>query len=102
MPIPFTCPHCGASTSVADQYAGQTGPCGSCGAAITVPSRAEALGVAFMEALASGTPAIGSNVGGIPEVLDQGRAGWLVDAKHALSIRAAIVEAVTNANVRAM
>jgi prepilin-type processing-associated H-X9-DG protein len=37
MPIPFTCPHCGARTSVGEQYAGQTGPCGSCGKTITVP-----------------------------------------------------------------
>jgi len=38
MPISFTCPHCGTETNVADQYAGQTGPCGSCGQTITVPA----------------------------------------------------------------
>ena len=37
MPIPFTCPHCGATTNVADQYAGQTGPCVQCGKTVTVP-----------------------------------------------------------------
>ncbi|MBL8830110.1 MAG: DUF1559 domain-containing protein [Planctomycetaceae bacterium] len=37
MPISFTCPHCGQSTTVADQYAGQTGPCASCGKPITIP-----------------------------------------------------------------
>jgi len=37
MPIPFTCPHCGAQTEVAEQYAGQTGPCARCGKSITVP-----------------------------------------------------------------
>ena len=37
MPIPFTCPHCGVHTNVADQYAGQTGPCASCGKTITIP-----------------------------------------------------------------
>ena len=37
MPIPFTCPHCGRQTTVADQYAGQTGPCGACGQPITIP-----------------------------------------------------------------
>jgi prepilin-type processing-associated H-X9-DG protein len=37
MPIPFTCPHCGAQTSIGEQYAGQTGPCASCGKTITVP-----------------------------------------------------------------
>ena len=37
MPIPFTCPHCGTQTNVDEQYAGQTGPCASCGQPITVP-----------------------------------------------------------------
>jgi len=41
MPIPFTCPHCGLQTSVADEYAGQTGPCAGCGKPITVPSPAQ-------------------------------------------------------------
>jgi prepilin-type processing-associated H-X9-DG protein len=38
MPVSFTCPHCGAQTSVADQFAGQTGPCAQCGKMITVPA----------------------------------------------------------------
>jgi len=37
MPIPFTCPHCGVTTDVADQYAGQSGPCARCGQSITIP-----------------------------------------------------------------
>ena len=37
MPITFTCPHCGTSTNVADQFAGQTGPCKNCGNKVTVP-----------------------------------------------------------------
>jgi prepilin-type processing-associated H-X9-DG protein len=37
MPINFTCPHCGVTTEVADQYAGQSGPCAHCGKVITVP-----------------------------------------------------------------
>lgn len=37
MPINFTCPHCGHATSVAEQYAGQTGPCASCGKPVTIP-----------------------------------------------------------------
>lgn len=38
MPISFTCPHCGKQTTVADEYAGQSGPCKFCGETITVPS----------------------------------------------------------------
>ncbi|HUT95522.1 MAG TPA: DUF1559 domain-containing protein [Thermoguttaceae bacterium] len=37
MSIPFICPHCGHQTSVDERYAGQTGPCASCGKTVTVP-----------------------------------------------------------------
>jgi prepilin-type processing-associated H-X9-DG protein len=37
MPIHFACPHCGNATDVAEQYAGQSGPCARCGKTITVP-----------------------------------------------------------------
>jgi type II secretory pathway pseudopilin PulG len=33
----MTCSHCGAHTTVADQYAGQSGPCSRCGQTVTVP-----------------------------------------------------------------
>jgi prepilin-type processing-associated H-X9-DG protein len=39
MPIPFTCPHCGTPTDVADQYAGQRGLCVRCGRTVWVPLR---------------------------------------------------------------
>jgi len=37
MPISYSCPHCGKQFSVADQYAGQSGPCAACGQIITIP-----------------------------------------------------------------
>src|SRR6187549_18507 len=37
MPIAYSCPHCGKQFSVAEQYAGQTGPCAACGQPITIP-----------------------------------------------------------------
>ena len=37
MPINYACPHCAKQFSVADQYAGQTGPCAGCGQTITIP-----------------------------------------------------------------
>jgi type II secretory pathway pseudopilin PulG len=37
MPIAYSCPHCGRQYSVAEQFAGQTGPCASCGKPITIP-----------------------------------------------------------------
>lgn len=38
MTIPFTCPHCGAYSQVAESYAGMTGPCAQCGKTITIPA----------------------------------------------------------------
>jgi len=38
VPIPYNCPHCGTHFEVAEQYAGQTGPCASCGRTITAPA----------------------------------------------------------------
>jgi prepilin-type processing-associated H-X9-DG protein len=37
VPIPFTCPSCGQSSVVGDEYAGQTGPCRACGKSVTIP-----------------------------------------------------------------
>jgi glycosyltransferase involved in cell wall biosynthesis len=42
-------------------------------------SRNEGQGRAFVEAQASGVPAVGTRVGGVPEVLDEGKTGLLVD-----------------------
>ncbi len=37
MPIAYSCPSCGKQFTVADQYAGQSGPCAACGKPITIP-----------------------------------------------------------------
>ena len=47
MPISFRCPHCGTTTEVADQFAGQSGPCKSCGNTVTIPLGSEAAGSSF-------------------------------------------------------
>jgi glycosyltransferase involved in cell wall biosynthesis len=38
----------------------------------------EVLGLSILEALGAGLPAIGSRIGGIPEIVDDGATGWLV------------------------
>jgi glycosyltransferase involved in cell wall biosynthesis len=61
-----------------------------------VPSHKEALGVANMEALASGLPVVSTNVGGIPEVLDYGKAGWMVAPGQSNQLAEALKECIEN------
>ncbi|HEX8530833.1 MAG TPA: glycosyltransferase family 4 protein, partial [Cytophagales bacterium] len=66
-----------------------------------VPSRSEALGVANIEALASGIPVVSTRVGGIPEVMDYGNNGWLTEAGNAADLAAAIGRCIGNPEERA-
>jgi UDP-glucose:(heptosyl)LPS alpha-1,3-glucosyltransferase len=44
-----------------------------------LPSSYESSGLVFLEALASGLPVVATRVGIAPEVVEDGRTGWLVD-----------------------
>ncbi len=57
-----------------------------------MPSLNEGLGLSLMEAMAFGLPVIGSNVGGIKTLIQDGYSGVLVPAADSLSIAGAVVE----------
>ncbi len=65
-----------------------------------VPSHREALGVANLEAIARGVPVISTNAGGIPEILDEGKNGWLVPVNDGHALAKAIETSITNEALR--
>ena len=56
-----------------------------------LPSEYEAFGLVLLESLAQGTPVVASRVGGIPEVVEDGRAGLLVRPKAPADLASAIL-----------
>jgi glycosyltransferase involved in cell wall biosynthesis len=46
----------------------------------------ELLGLGLLEAMASGTPVVASRVGGVPEIVDHGQTGYLVDPGNTVAL----------------
>ncbi|QDA36759.1 glycosyltransferase family 4 protein (plasmid) [Paracoccus liaowanqingii] len=63
--------------------------------AMVLPSFAEGLPVALMEAMAAARPAIATIIAGIPELMVDGRTGWLVPAGDAEALARALDRAAT-------
>ena len=67
---------------------------------ITIDGMTEGLGVVLLEAMASGCPVIGSNVGGIPDIIDDGENGFLVPERDSTQIAERIVRLLLDAELR--
>lgn len=65
------------------------------------PSLFEALGIALVEAAACGLPAVASRTGGIVDVVEDGRSGWLVTPGDAAALAAALSELARDEVLRA-
>jgi glycosyltransferase involved in cell wall biosynthesis len=61
-----------------------------------LPSHQEAFGLSLAEAREAGCAVIGTNVGGIPEVLERGRCGILVPAGNPPELGRVLVELLTD------
>jgi glycosyltransferase involved in cell wall biosynthesis len=56
------------------------------------PSREEALGIAVLQAMASGSCVVASEVGGLPEIIESGVTGVLVPPANAHALASALAE----------
>jgi glycosyltransferase involved in cell wall biosynthesis len=71
--------------------------------AFVLPSRYDSFPNVFLEAMAYGLPCIGSNAGGIPEMVDHGHTGLIVPRRDADRLAGAMLElAADPARARAM
>ena len=61
-----------------------------------MPSRSEAWGLTALRAMAFGVPVIASNVGGLPEAIEDGKSGWLVPPESPEALANAIIDAASD------
>jgi glycosyltransferase involved in cell wall biosynthesis len=65
-----------------------------------MPSLTEAFGVTFLEAMACGVPVIGTRVGGIPEIIQHGYNGLLVEPNNSDDLADAIIQLLSDSELR--
>jgi starch synthase len=63
---------------------------------LCAPSREEGLGLAAIEAMASGLPVVATHVGGLPEVVVDGETGFLVAPDDRAALAAAMTGLLAN------
>jgi glycosyltransferase involved in cell wall biosynthesis len=66
-----------------------------------LPTHQEALGTAFIEAAALGVPAIGTNIDGVPEIVQDGSTGLLVPPLDGKALGEAIISLLADPERRA-
>jgi len=64
-------------------------------------TRQEAMGTAFLEAAASGLPVIGTDVGGVGEMMRPGETGFLVPLDDAQALQNALIQLIDSPALRA-
>jgi glycosyltransferase involved in cell wall biosynthesis len=62
---------------------------------LVMPSHREGLPNAALEAMASGLPVLATRVGGLPDLVEHGRTGWLVEPSDPRGLGRALAECVS-------
>lgn len=65
-----------------------------------LPSRSESFGLVIIEAMACGKPVVASAVGGIPEIIQQGENGILVEPENPAALAEAIIRVLEDEGLR--
>lgn len=67
---------------------------------VVLPSLLEATSLSGLEAMACGASVVGSKVGGIPEIIEDGRNGYLVPAQNVVELADALIKIIKDEKVR--
>lgn len=74
----------------------EAGSCFTAFDAFLLSSHTEGTPIVLLEAMAAGVPVVATAVGGVPDVLGQGTAGWLVPAGDVPALGAALAASLTD------
>lgn len=67
---------------------------------VVLPSRWDTLPKTIIEAMASGKPMVASNVGGIPDLVDDGKTGLLFESENVEGLAAKVIKMLTDEELR--
>ncbi len=61
-----------------------------------MPSRSEGLGSAALSAMSFGVPVVATRVGGLPEIVEDGKCGWLIEPDSPQGLADAVISAASD------
>ena len=67
---------------------------------LTMPSKTEGLPITILEAMAVGVPVVASRVGALPQLLEEGRGGWMVTDTVPCKLYEALSDSINDSQKR--